>query len=587
MKPKKRSSPKAVRKTARPTRTTGKTGSADAPPTPAARPLESARKPAPRPPARSRTKPAAAAKPAAHQPAAIGAPKVARPRPRQRIIPPLLLEGDHPPQPTAAGPGQRYVLSPAAPAAAPAPAPVTPAAAAALPESYGTQKLWLAARDPHWLCADWDLTRAQRDAHLAQSRDGQLRLRVYPGTFSAPPATEVPVPADARHWFVHVGRPGEVFVAQLGFYSPDAAWRTIATSESAWTPPDQMSTDQTTRFVTIPLEVPFTQVLAVARESVREHIPLVEVIDQLHAHGFAQFAVETARPEPPLEPTVGTPAGPATEPLTESPTGADVELTATEAPPTEPAVAPSAPHSVPAPAVASASAPVPAAQPKPLVRATSRPAPAPAQAPRTTVSEPPSPASATAPAAAWTPEKERALAAIIRLDSERRVWMGSLEITEMVRRDLAEAAPALVATQFPSPPPVPRPPGSGTNPFAPGGDHVSSPSTPFGTDAAESPAPNEFWFTVNAELVLYGATEPDARVTIGGKLIKLRSDGTFSYRFSLPDGQFELPAIAVSSCLQHGRAAHLRFSRGTHYQGEIGHHPQDPALKPPHPDHLA
>ena len=73
-----------------------------------------------------------------------------------------------------------------------------------------------------------------------------------------------------------------------------------------------------------------------------------------------------------------------------------------------------------------------------------------------------------------------------------------------------------------------------------------------------------------------------------GIISQLKWSNSFSVKkVYRPDGQFELPAIAVSSCLQHGRAAHLRFSRGTHYQGEIGHHPQDPALKPPHPDHLA
>ena len=41
----------------------------------------------------------------------------------------------------------------------------------------------------------------------------------------------------------------------------------------------------------------------------------------------------------------------------------------------------------------------------------------------------------------WTPAQERALAKVIRLDSERRVWVGSLEITELVR-------PAFAAGDF-------------------------------------------------------------------------------------------------------------------------------------------
>jgi len=46
---------------------------------------------------------------------------------------------------------------------------------------------------------------------------------------------------------------------------------------------------------------------------------------------------------------------------------------------------------------------------------------------------------------------------------------------------------------------------------------------------------------VNAELIIYGATEPDAQVTIGGRANQAAPDGSFSFRFSLPDGDYELP----------------------------------------------
>jgi uncharacterized protein len=95
-----------------------------------------------------------------------------------------------------------------------------------------------------------------------------------------------------------------------------------------------------------------------------------------------------------------------------------------------------------------------------------------------------------------------------------------------------------------------------------------------------------FWFNVNAELIIYGATEPDAKVTLGGHEIKLRSDGTFSYRFALPDGKYDLPAVAVSADGTDARAADLKFSRATEYLGDVGAHPQDPSLKPPLPENL-
>jgi hypothetical protein len=55
-----------------------------------------------------------------------------------------------------------------------------------------------------------------------------------------------------------------------------------------------------------------------------------------------------------------------------------------------------------------------------------------------------------------------------------------------------------------------------------------------------------FRLRVATELILYGATEPDAKVTIQGKPVKLRSDGTFTARWALPDGTIEIPVVAVS-----------------------------------------
>jgi hypothetical protein len=57
----------------------------------------------------------------------------------------------------------------------------------------------------------------------------------------------------------------------------------------------------------------------------------------------------------------------------------------------------------------------------------------------------------------------------------------------------------------------------------------------------------KFWFILDCELIVYGATEPDARVTLQGREIKLRPDGTFSLRFALPDGHYVLDAHAYSA----------------------------------------
>ena len=57
---------------------------------------------------------------------------------------------------------------------------------------------------------------------------------------------------------------------------------------------------------------------------------------------------------------------------------------------------------------------------------------------------------APGPARQWTPEQEKALAHIINIDQTRRVWMGSLEITELIRRRLAHevTSPVTALTAF-------------------------------------------------------------------------------------------------------------------------------------------
>jgi hypothetical protein len=56
-----------------------------------------------------------------------------------------------------------------------------------------------------------------------------------------------------------------------------------------------------------------------------------------------------------------------------------------------------------------------------------------------------------------------------------------------------------------------------------------------------------FWFVLGTELIVYGATEPDAAVTCQGQPVTLRPDGTFTLRFALPDGTQLIPCAATSA----------------------------------------
>jgi hypothetical protein len=374
-------------------------------------------------------------------------------RPKTTEVPPILLEGDQPaPQPVS-GPGEKYSLGPAPPAQHFETAEIE------LPDAYGTKKLFLTARDPHWLYAHWDLTREQQARLNLKSADGHLVLRIYPDRLEGHPLHEVHVHPESRHWFLHVERAGNSYAAELGYYSPVGRWMRIATSSATITPPDAAAAEAETEFATIPVEFPFARLMEIVKTAVCENVPLARAVEELRRGGHPEL-----------------------------------------------------------------------------------------------------PRAASAPALPWTPQQEQALAKIVSIDQVRRVWMGSLEITELIRRKLAHEISSFGVSSF----------------------GVSSLSSPFGGGEQSK----GFWFNVNAELIIYGATEPDAKVTLGGHEIKLRPDGSFSYRFALPDGKYDLPAVAVSADGTDARAANLKFGRETEYLGDVGAHPQDPALKPPLPENL-
>ena len=386
------------------------------------------------------------------------------PRTRQRVlnqaplkIPAILLEADEPPPPPLRGPGQKYALGPTSPTPQPGPEEEE------LPEAYGTRKLMLTPRDPHWLYAHWDLTHEQRRRYNALSADRHLVVRVYSGSAAGQPVTEVHVHPESHHWFIHVRGAAMSYVAELGYYRKDRQWISITTSAASRTPSEAASSDRSTEFATM--------------------APPREWGHRIHPPGpppekwvrMAEFALEREF-------------------------------------------------------LGLALAEIPFAE---------RPEPGPAE---------------------WTAAHERALDKVIGLDEEKRRWINSLEIAELIHRQAEQDISSMAAARLER---LGQADSSQAISSLPGG---------------QQPAAKGFWFNINAELVVYGATKPDATVTIAGRPIQLRPDGTFSYRFALPDGHYQLP-VAATSPENDVRQAELRVGRSTAYQGDVGTHPQDKSLE--------
>ncbi len=85
----------------------------------------------------------------------------------------------------------------------------------------------------------------------------------------------------------------------------------------------------------------------------------------------------------------------------------------------------------------------------------------------------------------------------------------------------------------------------------------------FGSGAVAPDKVKKFNFKLDAELIVYGQTAPDARVTLQGEPVKLRNDGSFTMRFSLPDSRQIIPAVAASPDGVEERTIVLAIERNT------------------------
>jgi hypothetical protein len=341
------------------------------------------------------------------------------------------------------------------------PAPVVPAAAQTppaavkpqdlpayeflgyLPESYGTKKLFLVARDPHILFAYWDLNQVQYQEASRAAHDGKVFLEVYvPGEGRV---QQIHIWDCHKNWYLQVNRPDTGFVAQLGYYRPDGSFEVMARSAEVRTPRDTLSPNTDARFVTIPFHVSFRELYDLIAAQSQPGEELAETLARLQRSDF--------------------------------------EL------------------------------PFQARVPRDL-----------------------------------TEKESEELLEYLGDEEVRRRMVGSFEITEILKKRFETM---LSSGQWASS----------------AGAWVTSVSSPFG--ASFGARERGFHMHVNAELIIYGGTEPNAKVRIDGQDITLSKDGTFSYHFVFPDGQFHIPIAATSADGVESRSALLSCLRMTELEGDV------------------
>jgi hypothetical protein len=339
------------------------------------------------------------------------------------------------------------------------PAPVVPAAAPTtdirpqvlpayeflgyLPESYGTKKLFLVARDPNILFAYWDLNAVQYQEAARSAHDGKVFLEIYvPGEGRV---QQIHIWDCHKNWYIQVNRPDTNFVAQLGYYRADGTLEVLARSAEVRTPRDTLSPNTDARFVTIPFHVSFRELYDMIAAQSQDDEELVETLARLQKSDF--------------------------------------EL------------------------------PFQARIPRDL-----------------------------------TSQESEELLEYLGDEEVRRHMVGSFEITEILKKRFETM---LSSGQW----------------VSSAGGWVTSLSSPFG--ASFGARERGFHMHVNAELIIYGGTEPNAKVRIDGQDISLSKDGTFSYHFVFPDGQFHIPIDATSADGVETRSALLSFLRMTELEGDV------------------
>jgi len=448
-----------------------------------------------------------------------------------------------------------------------------------LPRSYGAETIFLVAQEPHWLFTYWDLD-------IARHPGGKTFLRVLRADGSA--ECEIEVPFETRNWYIPVQDAGAEYSVEIGYYR-GSQWNVIAASVSVHTPRDSMSGSDQFDYATIPLHLSFHKLMDNIQTTMHEGETLLQALGRLQRDGKL-LAVDSlngstisADERVVLEALLGgeflaelqaqplsseelssritqrlgerlhsagaseilsqVPWGPSESSLfsalgslsgTSSWTPAALSSWAAAALTSWAAAAQSSWSGAPGGSSwnAAASSSWGAAALSSWV-----------QAARSSFAESGGSSENAAALSSW-------------MQAATSSWAGA-NLASWSQAALSSWSEAAVTSW----------------------GHAET-SSWGGSEAVAGFASREFFMHVNAEVIFYGGTHPDAKVTIDGKPIALAPDGSFRFHFVFPDGSYEIPIVATSPDGLESRSATLKFERGTRRVGDVGRTAQPPLPAP-------
>ncbi len=463
-----------------------------------------------------------------------------------------------------------------------------------LPRRYDEDTIFLIAQEPHWLFCYWDID-------IAHHPGGPASLRYFrsPGEIEG----EIEVPFETRNWYIPVSHASAEYSVEIGFYRGDQ-WKSIARSVTVKTPSEGMSQSEDFAFATVPFHLSFQRLVDNLKTSVQSGENPVETVARMQRDGdFSAFGLPNNETLAEIDPLALLAALAGPELLAELSSGAisseelhsRVRTHLTERLTSEGSSSFLGGSSEFLSSTSFATG------------ATSSGG----MASGTFASE------MLAALSSWSPEEVSSWlqAAVVSWSqalggdsSFENVssgsewsslsgpsswslegissWLSGGESSgfpnalsswlEGVQSSWAEAA---------------------TSSWGPAGESSwsqdidsswgSSETSSWGAGGSgnlssfSSPASGrDFHLNVNAEVIFYGGTDPNATVTIDGEEILLTPEGTFRYHFLFPNDSYEIPIVARSPDGIETRSAVLSLSRGTAKRGQVTDSPQPPFPNP-------
>ena len=441
-----------------------------------------------------------------------------------------------------------------------------------LPRSYGTDSIFLVAQEPHWLFTYWDID-------ISLHPGGKTFLRVTGEGDQV--ESEIEVPFETRNWYIPVNKAGSEYTVEIGYHR-GSQWHAIARSVAVRTPKDKVSESDDFSYATIPLHLSFQKLMENIQSTIQGGETLLQALGRLQRDGklltldrSGKLAINpdekvvleallgkslldelsssvlsseelSSRIQKHLQERLSS--GGASELMAGIPSGpSESSLFSAFSSLAGPSSWSSAAlSSWAAGALASWAA---AVQASTASGETSWSAAAQSSWGAAVLSSWLAAAKSSGAESSWN-----AAALSSWLQAASSSWSG-VALSSWSQAALSSWSQAALSSWS----------HAETSSWG-GSENIGS----FGV------AKREFFMHVNAEVIFYGGTHPQAKVMIDGKPVELAPDGSFRYHFVFPDGNYEIPITATSPDGVETRSATLRFERATARTGEVGHTAQPP-----------